>query len=419
MNKAILFAPHIDSIIEGFDPKNNPMSYDTYLKLVDIYDVFSNVKAGSEDEIRHTWIEVERGSVEDFGDYDEFLESGEVRSPEEFEQLWKDYYPEETKWYKFQTAKYLDEKFFYLDGKLFGRIKEEYKPSDYESFIADSFKRFIDLFQERINDDMDKLRKDPVAYNNYIRENLPWAKRYGKINRKEYWDLLGEDAFRPEKNLGREIISKLKQFVETNKNGRIPLLQEMTANTFFRICEICYDANDYFKNRGKAITPIEKYQDMADGRDAGLTNIDGDSTEAFYKWYHSGEILGAHPWEICRGGNSTHISLYISEKDDKWFLCLEGSSIVRVAETVRMAVALFDNKIPFELRDAEEIVRMITGRDFIGIVPENVYPSYCHSLFSKDDKIFDFMNLGFDRDQIPKIVAKATWYPLEEISLTT
>lgn len=419
MNKAILFAPHIDGIIEGFNPKSHPVSYDAYLKLVEIYDVFSKVKAGSDDEVRHTWIHVERGPIEAFGDYDEFLESGEVESPEEFEKLWKDYYPEETKWYKFQTAKYIDEKFFYLDSKLFARIKEEYTPSDDESLMADSFNRFIDLFLKRIKDDMDKLEKDPVAYNNYIRENLPCTKRYGKIKRQEYWDLLGKDAYRPEKNLDLKTISKLEQFFEGNENGRIPLLKEMTANTFFRICEICYDANDYFKNWEEAVTPRGKYLEMADGRDAGLAQIDGASPEAFYKWYHSGKMLGAHPWESCRGGNSTHISLYIAEKDDKWFLCLEGSSFVRVAETVRMAVALFDNKIPLELRDAEEIVRMVTGRDYIGIVPEHLLPSYCHSSFPKEDKIFDFMNLGFDRDQIPAIAAKTTWYPLEEIYLAT
>ncbi len=60
----------------------------------------------------------------------------------------------------------------------------------------------------------------------------------------------------------------------------------MTANMFFRICEICYDANNYFNNQKKVLTPLEKYLEMADGRDAGLRNIDGDSPEAFYEWYH-------------------------------------------------------------------------------------------------------------------------------------
>ena len=70
------------------------------------------------------------------------------------------------------------------------------------------------------------------------------------------------------------------------KKGRTPLLHEMTANKYFRLCEICYDANNYFKTPEKVFTPREKYLKMADGRDAGLKNIDGDSPAAFYEWYH-------------------------------------------------------------------------------------------------------------------------------------
>lgn len=62
---------------------------------------------------------------------------------------------------------------------------------------------------------------------------------------------------------------------------------------------------------------------MADGRDAGLRNIEADSPLAFYNWYHSGDTLGAHPWGICRGGNSTHISLFVSENAGKWTVRLD------------------------------------------------------------------------------------------------
>jgi hypothetical protein len=82
-----------------------------------------------------------------------------------------------------------------------------------------------------------------------------------------------------------------------------------------------------------------------------------------------------------------------------------------------MAVALHENKIPFELTDAEEIVRMVTGNDFIGIVPDTVFPRYCHSLFPKEDRIISFMNLDSDKGLVPKIAAKTYWYPLEEIKL--
>jgi len=75
------------------------------------------------------------------------------------------------------------------------------------------------------------------------------------------------------------------------------------------------------------------------------------------------------------------------------------------------------NNIPFELRDVDEIVRMVTGEDFIGIVPNTVFPRYCHSLFPEKDQIIDFMNLGSDKKIIPAIVEKAHWYPLERIEI--
>jgi len=81
---------------------------------------------------------------------------------------------------------------------------------------------------------------------------------------------------------------------------------------------------------------------------------------AFNNWYHDGSRMGAHPWEICRGGNSTHVSLYVLNKNGKWVFELAGSSIVRVEETVRMAVSFYENQIPFELRDVNGIVEKIS-----------------------------------------------------------
>lgn len=82
-----------------------------------------------------------------------------------------------------------------------------------------------------------------------------------------------------------------------------------------------------------------------------------------------------------------------------------------------MAVALYDKGIPFELSDAENIVRMVTGNDYIGIVPKYIFPRYCHGFFPKEDEIIDFMNLGYDTDITSKIVGMTYWYPLEWITL--
>lgn len=80
-----------------------------------------------------------------------------------------------------------------------------------------------------------------------------------------------------------------------------------------------------------------------------------------------------------------------------------------------MAIALHDNNIPFILREAGEILRMVTGEDYIGIVPDYHFPRYCHSLFPAEDRIIDFMNLGFEETE--NIIKYAYWYPVEKTDI--
>ncbi|MBL7111978.1 MAG: hypothetical protein ISS19_08565 [Bacteroidales bacterium] len=272
-----LSAPLIDHIISRFE--NNSIIHYPVLKklLADIYLAMSCIKPEGDDEVRELWIEIPRGSIEDFGDFEEYRREGLVDTYEAFEQEWKDYYPGQVKWYGFATAKYREEKFYYINSRL------------------------------------------------------------------------------------------------------------------------CFTIN------------------MADGRHGGLTEIEMDSKEAFRNWYSGGGKTGAHPWEICRGGNSTHISLMVTESAGKWTLRLAGSSIVRVEETVKMAVALYRNNIPFILQEGEAILQMVTGNDYIGIVPDHIFPRYCHGLFPKQDKIIDFMNLGYENTEA--IISNSYWYPLKPIIL--
>lgn len=64
-----------------------------------------------------------------------------------------------------------------------------------------------------------------------------------------------------------------------------------------------YAANNY---DGQAFALKAQYYRHADGRDDGLKKIDPDSAEAFADWLENRE-KGGHPWEVCRGGNSTHV----------------------------------------------------------------------------------------------------------------
>ena len=413
-----MYAPEIDDLMDfNTDPEfeiDNRISR----KLMVIYHSMEPVKIIGDDDHRMIWIEVPRGTIDDFGSFEEYRNDGSVETREEFNQLWLDYYPHETKWYAFDTAIYKKQRFFYFASKLIFTHDESVEYTDSIGSFQPDVNPFLDWLLNTVNKVVGDLRENARAYNNYVAQNLSYNKRIGRILRKDLWEILGENAMRLDKNLGEEIISTFSDYIrQSKKNTYKPTLPRMTANDFYNYCTICYDANDYFDKAGKDLSPKEKYLRMADGRDAGLRDIDPGSEEAFRKWYNSGERMGANPWEICRGGNSTHISLFVSPLEDGWQMSLAGSSVVRVEETVRMAVALFNKNIPFTLRDDEEVLRMITGSDFIGIVPDHITPRYCWSLFPEEDRIIDFMNLGWDRTA--EIIEKAFWYPLQKIELQT
>jgi hypothetical protein len=88
------------------------------------------------------------------------------------------------------------------------------------------------------------------------------------------------------------------------------------------------------------------YKAIADGRHEGLLELSPDSSEAFKKWYDSNRG-GGHSWEICRGGNTTHIDLGVLHAKDHWVIFLRGNSTGRMIETARMALPFYQKKMPF------------------------------------------------------------------------
>ena len=91
----------------------------------------------------------------------------------------------------------------------------------------------------------------------------------------------------------------------------------MTANDFFKFCAMGYKSMGY---EGCELSPKEQYKKHADGRDDGLLELEADSPEAFNLWLNKKDGWLGHPWEVCRGGNSTHISLYVNNDENGYYL---------------------------------------------------------------------------------------------------
>ena len=409
-----MLAPDFDNALGNLPWSIDYIDTRIYNSLISIYQSMTCIQPGEHDEYRGIWFELPRGSISDYGDYQEFQEEGMVNSKKDFHELWEYDYPSESKWYKLDITEYDSNLYFYLDLNLLIRIPKKNESVLKPVAVPEEYVIVADSLSNSIIDEVSKLQSNEDKWNLNLETHLSYNRRYGRINRSQFWNIIGDDAIRADQELGKDAIEKLSLLIDDikkNENSLVP--PEITANQFLRYCEIGYDANDYFSGEQLNLSPKKKYLAMADGRHDGLLDIDGDSPKEFSKWYH--HQMGGHPWEICRGGNSTHISLYIHKSQNHWQLTLAGSSIGRVVEAVRIAVALYDNGIPFSLRDSDAILRMVNGEDYIGIVPKEILPRYCHSHFPSEDKIIDFINLPLE--YIDEIQKQATWYPEDRIVL--
>ncbi len=371
--------------------------------------VVSAVRPSGSDQQWSLWLRSERGPVSAFGDYGDFLESGEVESREEFGDLWRALYPHDPRWHRATLQYYNGELFVGLDrwcaGVALDRGTVRVRGQDCGPLLG--------WLVSSIRAELGVFSLNPREYNEYIRIHLPPCKRFGKIRRETLWKEV-EGMERLDDAVGAESLGVLEEAL-----GNPPAnleLGAMTAGRYFEICETCYDANGYFP-AGANLAAREKYRHMSDGRDGGLSGIAEDSPEAFAGWFERDDRFGAHPWEICRGGNRTHISLAVlREGRNAWRLHLAGSSRSRAVETARMAVALARSKVPFALMQGEEILRMLKGIDLVGVVPEaELLLQYSGGAFPDEDRIIDFINPWHDRELSGVVKEHATWYEAERL----
>lgn len=411
-----LYAPQIDNFIDWLSDRNRggfndnctftEMSY----KLIDkFFDLLKRLSPVSENGCRELWFCVERGTIEDFGDYEDMYKTGEVESYEEFEQLWKDFYPKEKKWYYVEAVH--DEEIDYKAVMLNHKLVIVVDPRAEKGFEYD-----IDIFANWLYEETKKCIKQMKngTYMNFIRANLPLEHRTGTITQKNLWDIYPDSKKEffeglSDKDIDDFIAAVTKQEEKPEKiTGR---LHSITANDFYRYCSIGYSAMGYDIG---SMTPKEQYFQFADGRDGGLSEINENSSEEFVKWLNGSEWHGSHPWEVCRGGNSTHISLYVYCDNCGFYLGLAGSSYSRSTETIKFYLALFRSGIPVVIYDGKKLTERVMGTEKIGVVPQGITPKYCHSYFPGED-IISFINLPYENTE--KVAQKCVWQDIREIKL--
>ena len=327
-NRNKITAPQIDRLLGCFDRGHlNPSAPSDKAKtaMEPLFAVLADLAPLKKNsEAKAIWLEVPRGTIDDYESFDKMLEWGEVESYQEYEDMWKDEYPSETCWYKLVIFEHsnrngcLSYRGIAAGNKMIISAEMDQEPVEYISY-EDQAIELCGLLTILAEDAMGKVRNG--TYNEHVNAALPYPFRTGVVKRSVVWEKDPEWKERSMEGLTSETLTAFKTLRASGMNDKLKIgrLKSMTANDFFRACAIGYDACGYLDTD---LSPVDRYFAHADGRDEGLSGrghglnagpgIDFDDPDAWKKWYFNSERGGGHPWEVIRGGNSTHVDLYVS-----------------------------------------------------------------------------------------------------------
>lgn len=265
------------------------------------------------------------------------------------------------------------------------------------------------------------VRKDWIKANRRVREEYPLSDRYGIVPHAIIRASL-PDIYRLDTELDKESTQEFLRLVEDGyfNKAEYTEMATMTAADYFNYCRIAYlGGKRDDENVDVSLSGREMYARYADGRHEGLLDIDPESADEFAAWIdgkHPQRTVGGHPWEVKRGGNTTHIDLTVSRpspyRKEGFKVELRAESTSRQAEMLRMALSLHNAGLPFSIAEPEAVRNRLLAEDNIGIVPAYSSRHRANQHFQSSDDVFDVMHyndLGRFKRRITPFI---TWKPL-------
>ena len=423
-----LVAPDIDRLLKYFDRGYlNPSGIRPSLAkaMEPLFEMLKPIAPLEyNDEAKTIWLLIPRGDISDFDSFEDLKEWDVVKTYKEYEDLWQEDYPLEKMWYPFVIVdgKNKDGQTFFRGVSLGNKtiISAQMDKQGGPDYSDEAAVTLCELIIPAIKESLEMVKNG--TYNDFVNTNLPYKFRTGVIKRSVLWKYNPDHKKFDLDGLSEKTISVFRNILESGVNDKtkISRIKKFTANDFFKACELGYKALGY---ETKNMSPSELYIEYADGRDEGLTGsgcglnegpgIDFEDAEAWDEWY-SGPRGGGHPWEIVRGGNSTHVDLFVCHDDDGYYFRIHGKH--RQLEAVTFYTTLSTAGLPVYLEDANEILARFDGGDFVGIVPHSTFPRYCEGMFPKEyGKVIDFMHV-YD-EEIEQYGKEIIWLPEEETKL--
>ena len=135
-----MVAPEINNMITSLKGGNFVFK-DKDSEIIDnLFLLIHKIAPCGDDERREIWLKADRGSIEDFGDFEDYLDAEVVDDYEEFEEWWESLYPDEIYWFKMTTVEHDHYRAIFLDRRLIYQSEVYEKDKiDYQLSFAEFF----------------------------------------------------------------------------------------------------------------------------------------------------------------------------------------------------------------------------------------------------------------------------------------
>lgn len=271
----------------------------------------------------------------------------------------------------------------------------------------DTFASLVELEQYLIRV-VEWIVSRPNEYNEYIAANLPYTKRYGKIQRSVLYRLIPSYRRLDERDKYIELLNDLSADTPT-------LYPEMNLHIYSHVWRLAYDAyrvaNEYFFSKPEDTSEESDIEMFVEHSSKGYEakDINPTSEEEFVKWkeenamYHNMDVAYARIhlapiWNAERHGWEFHL----------WF-----SVYGYYPDVLKIAQALYEHGIRVELSPTDTLLGILHEDDWVGVVPSP--DKYMNRDETTNQIDLPWVEDNITQEIIDQLIALIQWTPEEQV----
>ena len=365
-----------------------------------------------DDDQRSIWMEIPRGKITDWMNFDDAVKYGVATTREEYEQEWLAWYPRKTEWIKITTAVYENNVFFYVSN---GRHDfASFRGDNHGNSNASGFTKHFEKILNEVRLIKERILKDVDAYNEYVETNLPKQIREGRIHRKDLYRIL------PWKRPDLSDRDKITKMLHDCKEYSGTPLDQMTIRSYckyYRIAHKVYhdwhtDQKEKKRNEDYPTDDIDYYRTRHFHKIS--PKLDLDSEEDFMKFKHD------HYGEL--GFSRTDIVADNHTIPGKWTIRISPSYSSQIWLALEVALALYEAGIPLRVENADRLREAVQESDCVRLTSHSFHNYISHQeeisvyvLPWEDECQYEIY--GVTAEQLQDLISHSEWLPVNKLKI--